>query len=960
MSKKMRVRQARLLRGFCGLVILVSYCVPAWADDCGRPAIFWISGSGSFDASINFAGAGGSPTNCAPLATDNVTFGAYPGVYPTSGTVTFAGGETVNSLLVASSGWTFALNGNINVTQGIVFGNSTLTLTGGNTIMADPSAGVLSGDALVIPDNSGFSGAKVSLLSLSMTGGGSISAQQGGTISSVQLAGGSSVQMQGGAATAELEIDSGSINASTVSARSGTTGGSLFLAAGGGGEALALTGGTQVSAGQLYVGVGYGNTVTASGSSLTAGKTYVYDSLSLQNGATLASGPLTVGAGHLTVQSGAQVTSTTSLVSGAGSSGLLGAYLTGTNSLWTINGGLNISNSGVDVAAGGRLNVTGAGSIGLLASPGRTSTLLLDGAGTMLSATGSVTLGQAAGASAGTAAMYVQNGASATLGGNLNVGGAAPGQLTQSGGTLQDAGAAVGGNTIGVGTVTIKGGAWTSSGTLTVGASGNSAVSQSTLVQSGGAITAQELVLNANDASDTLPPVPVYSLNAGTLQVNDSLMQNGPVQQTGGSVKVSDDLIATRGTYALSGTGMLTVDGGVTLTRASSGFSSFAQVGNATVAIAGLLNVSGGQYRFGACGCHGAASSDAVLTAGSVMVSEGSNFNQNGGSVQVAGGLTVQGSASEYRLVSGASSVGGTTSISAEGSMSQSGGTFLTSVLSLSSGAAYALSGGSLTSGSLSIGGSANAAMASQFLQSGGSSATITGAVLNAGTLSISGATMHAGSYTQLAGGSKLLLNGGTLDPPAVSIAGGQLSGTGSIDGNLTVSHAMVQVGGSTPGALDIAGNYHQTGGELIFEVTGNGSGGFLDSAIELDHGSSVAISGTTIALDFLDGANPTAFFANGRANIGTFLTEAGLAQLPLGSFGSGDLFAYEVGSGPLVYLNFDAANGKLGTSSSSGGNGSGGSGSGSSVPEPPGLLLLLTALGVLSVAPRALRRVTR
>lgn len=954
----MRVRQARLLRGCCGLVILVSCCVPAWADDCGRPAIFWISGSGSFDASINFAGAGGSPTNCAPLATDNVTFGAYPGVYPTSGTVTFAGGETVNSLLVASSGWTFALNGNINVTQGIVFGNSTLTLTGGNTIMADPSAGVLSGDALVIPDNSGFSGAKVSLLSLSMTGGGSISAQQGGTISSVQLAGGSSVQMHGGAATAELEIDSGSINASTVSARSGTTGGSLFLAAGGGGEALALTGGTQVSAGQLYVGVGYGNTVTASGSSLAAGKTYVYDSLSLQNGATLASGPLTVGAGHLTVQSGAQVTSTTSLVSGAGSSGLLGAYLTGTNSLWTINGGLNISNSGVDVAAGGRLNVTGAGSIGLLASPGRTSTLLLDGAGTVLSATGSVTLGQAAGASAGTAAMYVQNGASATLGGNLNVGGAAPGQLTlQSGGTLQDAGAAVGGNTIGIGTVTIKGGAWTSSGTVTVGASGNSAVSQSTLVQSGGAITAQELVLNA-DPSDALPAVPVYSLSAGTLQVNDSLMQNGAVQQSGGSVKVSDDLIATKGSYALSGTAMLTVDGGVTITQGSHGFGSFTQVGNSTVAIAGLLDVSGAQYRFGACGCHGAASSDAVLTAGSVMLSESSNFNQNGGSVQVAGGLTVQSSGSQYRLVSGASSVGGTTSISAESGMTQSGGTFLTSVLSLSSGAAYALSGGSLTSGSLSIGGGANGAMASQFLQSDGSSATITGAVLNAGTLSISGSTMHAGSYTQLAGGSKLLLDGGTLDPPAVNIAGGQLIGTGVIDGNVAVTGGVVQVGGPTAGTLGVAGNYRQSNGEIILDIAGNGSGGFLDSVLALNAGSSVAITGTTVVLDFLSGANPVTFFAGDHANIGTFLTEAGLAQFPLDSFGSGDLFAYEVGSGPLVYLNFDAADGELGTSSSSGGNGSGGSGS--SVPEPPGLLLLLTALGVLSVAPRAMRRVTR
>ena len=173
-----RLRSGTALWAPCVLA-LAAYAAPALADDCGRPAIFWISGTGSFDASMNFASAGGEVMNCAPQATDNVTFGAYPGIFPTSGTVSFAGGESVNSLLFASSGWVLNLGGNINVTQGLVFGNSSLTVMGGNSITASSTEGVLGGSSLIIPDNSGFSGSNVNLGSLSMTGGGSISVQAG-------------------------------------------------------------------------------------------------------------------------------------------------------------------------------------------------------------------------------------------------------------------------------------------------------------------------------------------------------------------------------------------------------------------------------------------------------------------------------------------------------------------------------------------------------------------------------------------------------------------------------------------------------------------------------------------------------------------------------------------------------------------------------------------------------------
>jgi hypothetical protein len=76
----------RLLRGgrrlawifrFCAAVLLGAAVVPTTvrAQDCGRPAIFWDTGSGPFEKAQNFSGAGG-PVGCKPLPTDNVTFGA--------------------------------------------------------------------------------------------------------------------------------------------------------------------------------------------------------------------------------------------------------------------------------------------------------------------------------------------------------------------------------------------------------------------------------------------------------------------------------------------------------------------------------------------------------------------------------------------------------------------------------------------------------------------------------------------------------------------------------------------------------------------------------------------------------------------------------------------------------------------------------------------------------------------
>ena len=144
------------------------------------------------------------------------------------------------------------------------------------------------------------------------------------------------------------------------------------------------------------------------------------------------------------------------------------------------------------------------------------------------------------------------------------------------------------------------------------------------------------------------------------------------------------------------------------------------------------------------------------------------------------------------------------------------------------------------------------------FTQTGTS--TITGNTSNAGTVSVlantmttngtftntgnvnvaAGATLNAATYIQLAG--LTTLDGGTLDPVAVSLAGGILAGTGTVIGNVT-NDATVILGKDIthPGTLSEIGNYIQNAdGTLsesiasavangMFDITGNASlGGTL------------------------------------------------------------------------------------------------------------------------------------
>jgi hypothetical protein len=217
----------------------------------------------------------------------------------------------------------------------------------------------------------------------------------------------------------------------------------------------------------------------------------------------------------------------------------------------------------------------------------------------------------------------------------------------------------------------------------------------------------------------------------------------------------------------------------------------------------------------------------------------------------------------------------------------------------------------------------------------------IAGEASNSGSVTIDGGTMTVGHYVQT-GGSTLLEDGGTLsDPPTIDIQGGTFGGAGIVNGSVALSDdSTLQVGdpaSNPPGELLINGDYTQTGGEIVFDIDPNGLGGFAVSTVDFA-GQSVNIDYTEIVFDFLGGADPMAFWADGLFNIDTFF-EAGSGLSFWENFG--DIFAhdtfiaFEATDSQTLALFLDTSNGDLDFENSG-------------VPEPGTLFLLLPGLGFL------------
>jgi hypothetical protein len=211
---------------------------------------------------------------------------------------------------------------------------------------------------------------------------------------------------------------------------------------------------------------------------------------------------------------------------------------------------------------------------------------------------------------------------------------------------------------------------------------------------------------------------------------------------------------------------------------------------------------------------------------------------------------------------------------------------------------------------------------------------SVTGNVLNAGSVKIDALKLMAtGIYTQTAGTTILTANGTLEADSGINVNGGVIGGNGTLIGPVTLSGGTLQVGAS-PDALSIQGNFVQTGGEIVFEIDPNGSGGFLESTLNFQPGSTVSITDVDLKFDFLNGADALAFIAAGDFNLNTFVTGA-----DLGTAFKHDHFSTNIAG--IDPNGFDPATGTIRT-----------------VPEPSTLsMLLLGCFGAGFVMRRTRRK---
>ncbi|HWC62392.1 MAG TPA: PEP-CTERM sorting domain-containing protein, partial [Rhizomicrobium sp.] len=87
----------------------------------------------------------------------------------------------------------------------------------------------------------------------------------------------------------------------------------------------------------------------------------------------------------------------------------------------------------------------------------------------------------------------------------------------------------------------------------------------------------------------------------------------------------------------------------------------------------------------------------------------------------------------------------------------------------------------------------------------------------------------------------------------------------------LNISGATLIAGNEPGGALTLKNGLTVSHGKIVFEIGGDGLGGYTGTTLILTPGNVIAIDGSDIEFDFLDGTDPLAFFNSGAFNIDSF-----------------------------------------------------------------------------------------
>ncbi len=405
----------------------------------------------------------------------------------------------------------------------------------------------------------------------------------------------------------------------------------------------------------------------------------------------------------------------------------------------------------------------------------------------------------------------------------------------------------------------------------------------------------------------TSETVNTLTLTAGTLDIASGASLN-LADQPNGITDIPEGAGLSIGGHFTAGANnglyqLTSIEGTLTVDNGGSGVGETATPtsGTLTVSSTGAVNIAGSGTEPVVNG-NLANSGDVTISGGASLATTG-NYSQTSGMTTVndgslgAGGALNNDSASTLYIQNGgsvtANSVDNFGNVTTGNAVSDSGNNSLsvTGTFTNESSGALALmaNGDSASAGTFSNAGSVS-------LASGTSLTAGKGGFSNSGTVSLaSGSTLTAASYAQSAGTTDV---DGTLISPTVTITGGTLEGSGTIEGAamggstaVTLSNATIEPGNSLTVYGSVDPNSTDPFVENIYSKSNYGVLNVVGAPGTAD------ISGSTLDINLPDGYG---FLTNGETFTildatggltGTFATIDGL------DFGSGDYFTYAYGT---------------------------------------------------------------